>query len=178
MLAFADPPRSGAPPWRVLAGRDGMPGAANGSAGRCQFNRPAGLCALVDGTVLVADAGNNAIRAITFRRNGAPPGRAGEGAGGEAADGQRLAALSAIAGDRWGVPHESLANGSGDALQAPPMNGSSDEGSPLRDRCPQHPGGAMPVREEPRALQPAAKTPATSNSSNGSSGAAATAPAR
>jgi hypothetical protein len=181
VLAFADPPRSGAPPcappWRVLAGRDGLPGAANGSAGRCQFNRPAGLCALVDGTVLVADAGNNAIRAITFRRNGAPPGGAGEGAGGEAADGQRLAALSAIAGDSRGVPHESLANGSSDALQAPPTNGSSDEGSPLRDRCPQHAGGAVPSPEAPRALRPAAKTPANlQNGSNGSSGAAATAP--
>ena len=53
----------------VLAGC-GRAGAADGSAESASFSSPAGMCALADGSLLVADTGNHAIRRLAPREGG------------------------------------------------------------------------------------------------------------
>jgi len=48
----------------VLAG-SGRRGHRDGPAERAQFDSPGGLCVLPDGSILVADTGNNCIRRIS-----------------------------------------------------------------------------------------------------------------
>lgn len=49
----------------VLAGSPGTSGAANGTAGDARFKTPFGVAVGSDGTIYVADTGNNAIRRVT-----------------------------------------------------------------------------------------------------------------
>jgi len=48
----------------TIAGVGGAPGFANGSGSQAEFNAPAGVAVGSDGTIYVADAGNNRIRQI------------------------------------------------------------------------------------------------------------------
>jgi len=67
------PPRDGnlGGAWSLttIAG-NGAPGYANGSASEARFREPAGLALSLDGGLLVADAGNNAVRALTATPDG------------------------------------------------------------------------------------------------------------
>jgi hypothetical protein len=113
----------------------GRAGHHDGVADTATFCRPTGLCVLPDGSILVADAGNNAIRRVAGR-----PGRAGlfvttviGGFGAGFADGDvsgaRLRAPSALAVDAHGTV---LVIDSGNhavrALHPPP---DGDMGSPM-----------------------------------------------
>jgi sugar lactone lactonase YvrE len=51
------------PQVRTLAG-DGLSGLADGSVKNARFNHPSGVAALPDGTVILADTGNGAVRAV------------------------------------------------------------------------------------------------------------------
>lgn len=50
----------------LLAGAKDQTGLVNGRGGAARFNRPYGVDQLGDGTLLVADAANNVIRAVTL----------------------------------------------------------------------------------------------------------------
>ncbi|MES1227958.1 MAG: hypothetical protein ABUL72_04755, partial [Armatimonadota bacterium] len=49
----------------ILAGQDGVAGAADGIGTAASFSRPYGCCVLPTGEILVADQSNNKIRQIT-----------------------------------------------------------------------------------------------------------------
>ena len=51
----------------TLAGFPGQWGATDGPADKCHMNRPCGVCCLNDGSLVVADSANNALRVITFK---------------------------------------------------------------------------------------------------------------
>jgi len=48
----------------TIAG-DGIPGDADGEASRARFNTPCGVAVMIDGSVIVADTGNDKLRKIT-----------------------------------------------------------------------------------------------------------------
>ncbi|MBI2302975.1 MAG: hypothetical protein HYU66_29055 [Armatimonadetes bacterium] len=53
-----------------LAGQPDQFGLINGTGDNARFNRPTGMAALPDGTVLVADSNNNCLRRLTFSPDG------------------------------------------------------------------------------------------------------------
>lgn len=63
----------------TLAGTDGQPGSAEGHGAQARFNRPYGVAIMPDGSILLADQGNNCLRRVTLAGDvttfaGIPPG--------------------------------------------------------------------------------------------------------